>query len=170
MLMATDGPATRGERLKEEMYKYALISAYLFVCFAVILLYEASQSDASSNQTLPFSLALVKALVMGKFILIGEALSVGSRADAHPLLHRTVWKTLAMLILLIVFKIIEELIVGWFHGVMPAQVAEEFLAHTWIQMVAPPLLMLLVLIPLISATELYRALGKEKFRSLLSES
>jgi hypothetical protein len=158
---------TKGERLKEELRKYAFISAYLFVCFGVILLYESALLSTDGGNPLPWTLALVKALVMGKFILIGEALSVGAKANAHPLLHRIFWKSLAMLALLVVFKLIEELVVGWFHDRTAAQVMSEFFERSWIQIVAPVLLMLLILIPLVSAAEIYKAVGGERMQKFL---
>lgn len=153
--------------LREEMSKYAVVSTYLFVCFGVVILYEASMLDASGTITVSWTMALVKALVMGKFILIGDALSVGRRANAHPLLHRIAWKSLAMLALLVVFKLLEELIVGWVHGQTLMQSASELFEHSYIQLVAPVFLMLLVLIPLITASEIYRAVGGLRFRDFL---
>jgi hypothetical protein len=47
-----------------------------------------------------------------------------------------------MLIVLIAFKILEELVVGWVHGNNPANLFSEFLERTWLQDVAPLLPML----------------------------
>lgn len=159
---------SRGQRLKEEFFKYAIISTYLFVCFAVLLLYETSIQTAQGAHPVPWTLALVKALVLGKFILIGHALSVGARADASPLLRRIVWKSVAMLMVLIVFKALEEVILGWVHGASLTEVLEEFMGRSWIQNTAPLLLMLLILIPLIAVSELYRAVGPQGFRDALN--
>jgi hypothetical protein len=158
----------KGERLREELRNYALISAYLFVCFAVIMLYDASTQGPEAQHPVSWSMALIKALVLGKFILIGDALSVGARARHHALLYRIVWKCFAMLIVLIVFKILEELVVGWVHGSTPARILGEFLERTWLQDLAPVLLMLLILVPLITASEIYRTVGAERFREFLT--
>lgn len=162
---------SKGEKLLEELRKYALISAYLFICFAVILIYEASvQGAGTQHPTVPLSLALIKALVLGKFILIGDALSVGSRARHHPLIYRVAWKSVAMLILLIVFKILEELVVGWVHGNTTAKILGEFLERTWLQNLGPLLLMTLILAPMITASEIYRAVGAAQFREFLKRN
>lgn len=158
---------SRTERIKDEMRKYALISAYLYVCFAVLLLYDTVTASTSVATPVPWGVAIIKALVVGKFLLIGDALSVGSRANAHPLLHRIMWKSLAMLLLLIVFKCLEELIVGWVHGHSLGQVLAEFGERSWIQNIAPLLLMLLILIPLLGAMEIYRTVGPERFKQIL---
>ena len=163
--------ASKAQRLLEELRKYALISAYLFVCFAVILVYGTSvQGDGAQSSAVPWSLALIKALVIGKFLLIGDALAVGSRAHKHPLLHRVAWKSLAMLALLVVFTVLEELIVGWVHGESAASVIRELVERTWLQHLAPMLLMLLILVPLITASEIYRMVGARQFREFLTRN
>jgi hypothetical protein len=160
----------RGERLREELRNYALISAYLFVCFAIILLYDASTQVTGTQQPVSWSAALIKALVLGKFILIGDALSVGARARHHALLYRVVWKSVAMLFLLIVFKGLEELVVGWMRGSTTVKIFGEFLERTWLQDLAPVLLMLLILVPMIAASEIYRAVGASRFREFLTQT
>ena len=75
-----------------------------------------------------------------------------------------------MLALLIAFKVLEELIVGWVHGNSPAKVFGEFFERTWIQDLAPLLLMLLILVPMIAASEIYRAVGATRFREFLTRN
>ena len=163
-----DSP-TKLERLGHELQNYGLISLYLFVCFSVLLMYESSVQNAPGTNPVPWTIALVKALVMGKSILIGDALSVGSRADPNPLLHRVLWKSLAMLFILVVFKAIEEVTVGWFHGQSIADVLDEFMQRSRLQDVAPVLMMLLVLIPLIATSEIFRMMGRESFQQALTK-
>ncbi len=93
-----------------------LVSIYLFVCFSVILLYDAAQNPSADTPLVLFGVALCKALVIGKFVLLGEALQPGSRLKASTLLERIAWRTLGMLVVLIILKLIEELILGWVHG------------------------------------------------------
>lgn len=168
--MKHEKTASAAERLKEELIKYGVVSGYLFICFSILLLYVDSQEAPSTISTLPFGMAAVKALVIGKFILIGDALSVGARAEGHPLLHRVAWKSMAMLLLLMLFHILEEVIVGLVHDKSVAEVFKEFAAQSWLQISAPVLLMLLVIIPLIGATELFRALGREEFQKLIEKA
>lgn len=161
--------ASVSRRLKEELIKYGLVSAYLYVCFSILLLYKSSVLDEHGIEYLPYGLALVKALVLGKFILIGDVISVGSRADHHPLLHRIAWKSLAFLLALMVFVALEELIVGWFHDRTAGQVLAEFLERSWVEKLAPSALMLMILVPLVTATELYRSYGPERLKAAMLE-
>jgi len=157
------------QRIKSEMVEYLMISAYLLVCFSILIFYEDSLLLEEGNSLLPFSTAVVKALIIGKFVLIGKALRVGERANPRVLLHRIGWKSIGMLIALLVFVSIEEIAVGLLHGREVSQVVAEFVAKPWMQKLAPSLVMLLVLIPLITYEEVDKALGKGKIQSMLLE-
>jgi hypothetical protein len=152
-------------RLQEELLKYVMVSGYLFISLSLLLLYKSTVTGGE-HEGLPFSLALVKALVMGKFLLIGGALKAGSLAEALPLLHRVAWKSLAFLGVLLIFTALEELIVGWFHNESVTQVLNETLKHSWLENLVPVLVMLLILIPLVCISETYRQLGPERFKQL----
>ena len=170
MSHATSNETSLKSRFASEMKQYALISLYLFVCFGVVLLYEASQSATKEAGLTAVSMALVKALVIGKFILIGEALEPGTRISAPTMLHRVAWRTLGMVVVLIVFKLIEELVIGLVHSKGVAELLEEFEAQSWLGLLGPVLLMLIVLVPMMIALELDRALGEQGLRGLLLES
>ena len=104
-----------------------------------------------------------------QFILIGQAINIGGRINPGVLLQRIAWKSVAMLLLLSVFKMIEELVVGMTHGHSATQVITEFMARGWMQNIAPGVVMLLVLIPLMAYEELDKALGKGSLKRMLLE-
>lgn len=153
-------------RLAEELGRYLVISLYLFICFGTIVIYEASQSPAKDMTLLTFGAALIKALVIGKFILIGEALKPGSRIDAPTLVRRVAWRTIGMLAVLAILKLIEELVIGLVHGAAVSEIVGELLGQPWIAVLGPVLLMLLILIPLMMAIELRRILGTDGLQGL----
>ena len=165
-----DSPAPRSDlrtRASEELKRYAIISAYLFVCFVVVMLYGDSQSPAKQASWAAAGVALGKALVVGKFVLIGEALKAGTRIGAPTLLHRVAWRSLGLLVVLIVLKLIEELIVGLVHGKAVGVILGELGGQSWLTLLAPVLLMLLILIPMVTASEIDRALGSGGLKRLL---
>ncbi|KAA9131980.1 hypothetical protein F3N42_07350 [Marinihelvus fidelis] len=166
--MTEAGKPTARERLVEELKKYAVISLYLWVCFAVILLNRAAiLAEDHGTQALHYGIALVKALVLGKFILIGDMVNIGHRANHHPLLHRIIWKSVAFLVLLFVFKVLEEIIVGWFHHESAADSVAELFSEAPLDIIAPMLLMWLILVPMVTAVEIYRAVGADRFRAFM---
>jgi len=169
MSTTTSDESSLWSRLATELRRYAIISLYLFVCFGVILVYEASQSAAREVTLLTVGIALGKALVLGKFILIGEVLKPGTRINAPTLVHRVAWRSVGMLVVLVVFKILEELIIGLVHSRGISDLFTELASQSWLGLLGPVLLMLLILVPMIAAMELDRALGDGGLKGLLRE-
>jgi len=155
------------ERLREELRKYLLVSAYLFVCFAVLLLYRSAILRDAGQHVAWLGTAAVKALVLGKFLLIGEAAGVGTRAPAGTLLRRIATRTLLLAALLVALTIVEEIVVGLVHHQSTAQSLAEFFGHALPEKLAGCLVMVLVLLPLVAATELRHAVGAGTLSRLL---
>lgn len=155
------------QRFKEEMRSYIFISFYLWICFSALLLYQNSILRINDLALLPLSSAAIKALVLGKFILIGKAIKVGERVKNDVLLYRILWKSLATMLLLMIFTGIEDLLVGFMHGHAIADTMGEMMARSWLQWVAPSLLMLLVLIPFIAFEKIDASMGKGSLARIL---
>jgi len=154
-------------RLREELRKYLLVSGYLFVCFVVLLLYRSAVLRETGQHIAPVGTALVKALVLGKFLLIGEAAGIGTRVRSSTLLQRIGLRTLLLTGLLIVLTIVEEVVVGLVHHVPPAAALAEFLGNALPEKLAGILVMVLVLLPLVAVTEMRRNMGPSAWSHLL---
>jgi hypothetical protein len=159
-------PSSR-ERVREELHRYLAVSAYLYVCLAAILLYKAAILSSIGEHYLPLGLAAGKALILGKFVLLGEAAGVGTRIGARTLLQRILSNSVLFLGLLVLLTIIEEIIVGLVHGHSLGQAVAALADRTWLEVLASCVLMLLVLIPLVTVTEVSRTLGPGALRQLL---
>lgn len=144
------------ERAAEELRNYAIVAAYLYVCLGAILLYKTALLREEGVAFLPHGLAAIKALILGKFILIGEAVGVGSRVQPRSLASAIATRSVLFFVLLIALSVVEELVVGKVHGRSFAATVAEFRAHAGLEMLATSLLMLLVLVPLIAFKELRR--------------
>jgi Na+-transporting NADH:ubiquinone oxidoreductase subunit NqrD len=142
------------ERAREELRNYAIVAAYLYVCFGAILLYKTALLREEGVAFLPHGLAAIKALILGKFILIGEAVGVGARAQPRSLLSAIATSTALYFLLLVALSIVEELIVGKVHGHSLAETIAEFREHAGLELLATSFLMLLILVPLIAFKEL----------------
>jgi len=163
---SADRPSVK-ERLREELHRYLAVSAYLYVCFAAILLYKSAILNSIGEHYLPLGLAAGKALILGKFVLLGEAAGVGTRIGARTLLQRILRSSLLFLVLLVLLTIVEEIIVGLVHGHSLGQAVAALAERSWLEVLASCVLMLLVLIPLVTVTEVSRTLGPGALRQLL---
>lgn len=144
------------ERAREELRNYAFVAAYLYVCFGAILFYKTALLREEGVAFLPHGLAAIKALILGKFILIGEAIGVGSRVQPQPVVSAIATRTALFFLLLIVLSVVEELVVGKMHGRSLAETIAELREHAGLEMLATSILMLLVLVPLIAFKEFRR--------------
>jgi hypothetical protein len=165
---APAGKPGRKERLREELRTYALVAIYLWVCFLVLTLYKTAVLRAEGVAfLLPFGFAAVKALILGKFLLIGEMIALGSRWHPGKLLLDIPWRTLLAVVLLAALTIVEELLVGWLHGHATAQTLAEFRARSAFEIVAECLLLGLVIAPLVTFRALDLSLGPGVLRGHL---
>lgn len=156
----TSHKATLAQRARRELIEYFGISAYLFVCFGALLFYKAAILRVEGIEFTAFGLALVKALILGKFILLLQAAKVGESGDRSGMLILQILRnSFLFLILLLVLNTAEELIVGLFHGRAAREVLSEMADGTVSEAVAVCVLLLLVLIPYFSFRGLAARLG-----------
>jgi len=155
------------QRLRHELRQYAITVAYLYVWFGALLLYKTALLREHAIGFLPFGLAAGKALILGKFVLIGESARLGSRGRARTLLHLIVRKICLFLLLLVALTVVEELIVGRVHGRSFAQTLAGYGSRSLLELGSTCLLVLLVLAPFIATKEVSRALGPGALRRVL---
>jgi len=153
-------------RLRDELRHYLIVSAYLYVCFGAIQLYKTAVLRDVGVAYLPLGFAAAKALILGKFLLLGDAAHVGSRVAAPTLLRRVLQRIALLFAALVVLVAVEELAVGWFHGRSAAATIGEYV-HRLPEVLAMLFLLLLVLVPLVAVTEVSRAMGPGALRDLL---
>jgi hypothetical protein len=154
------------ERIREEIQRYMAISTYLFLAFCALLVLRSELMGRSESVLLLLGLAAGKALVLGKFILIGEAARIGTRIRARSLLQLIAIRSVLLLLLLVVLSFLEEIIIGRVHGHSVAEVMGGFGART-AEITARCIVLLMLLLPLVTMTELDRVLGRGTLLRLL---
>ena len=158
------GKKSLKERAVSELEKYAVISAYLWVLFALFGLHrQLLQGHGISGWQQGF--ALVNALVFGKVILIGEALELGKGKASHRLAVVVLRKSLIFAVLLIAFHIVEEAIRAWFEG-KPLSDALTGLGGSLAGVMATAAIFFVVLIPFYAFQETGRVLGGDALWNL----
>jgi len=162
--------ATRSETLKQKAYhelkEYFVIVLYLWVIFGVLLLYKSVILNEERISYVAHGIALINALVLGKFILIAKALHLGETADDAPLIYPTVLKSALFSLVLAGCKILEDAAVGFFHGKSFSQSIADLGGGTLNGILTLTLLMFVVLIPFFGFGELQRVLGEGKLAQL----
>jgi hypothetical protein len=158
---------TRRQRLGRELVEYAAVVAYLWVCFGALAFYRAAVLEDAGVGGMHYGVALVKALILGKFMLLGRAARVGERAAPRRPLNRIVWRSLATLALLVALSVVEHLVRGLVQGEAPRAALAQAAAGRWPEIAASCLLLWMILVPWFGYREVAETLGEGELRRRL---
>ena len=159
--------ASLGRRVRHELVQYWLICAYLYVCFAAIVFYKTAVLRANGVEYAPYGTALIQALIVGKFVMIGHAVGLGDIHRPRRMALALLTKAVMLLLFLMALSAAEEVIRGLIHGQTVLASVRDLWGGTLLQVFATALLMLLILIPYLAFRELARVLGPERLRAVL---
>jgi hypothetical protein len=152
--------ATLGQRAVHELEELAILTAYLYVTLGAVIVMKTAVLHTHGIDAAVWGIAIVKALVLAKFMLIGQAMKIGERYTARPLIWPTLHKAFAFLVLLIIMTVIEEAVVGLIHHQSIASSLGDLFGTRLAETAAGILILLLVLIPYFAFRVLGEALGE----------
>jgi hypothetical protein len=115
---------------------------------------------------LAHGIALINALVLGKFVLVARALHLGNRADNAPLIYPTLLKSTLFSVVLACCKILEEALVGFYHGKSFSQSIADLGGGTLRGILTLTVLLFVMLIPFFAFGELQRVVGEGRLQQL----
>jgi hypothetical protein len=156
----TNVKATLHQRTVHELKELVFISLYLYVTLGAVIMMKTAVLHTQGIAFTPWGIAIVKAVVLAKFMLIGNAMKLGNRTTTNPLIWPTLHKALTFLVLLIIMTTIEEAVVGLFHHQSTATSLGQLFGPRLQETLAGYVIMLLVLIPYSAFMVLDEALGE----------
>ncbi|MBY3757316.1 hypothetical protein [Azospirillum formosense] len=155
------------QRLAHEFEEYAIVAAYLYVCFGAILLYKGSVLEDHGIAVPYYGVGLAKALILGKFMLIGQAFHLGERYRKRPLIVAVLFQSAIFLVMLAALTYGEEILVGAMRGRTVAQSIADIANGKWQEIAATCFLLWLILLPYFGVRQIGRALGDGVLRRML---
>ncbi|HEY1906605.1 MAG TPA: hypothetical protein VGG91_11225 [Myxococcaceae bacterium] len=153
------------DRFIHEMKRYLVVVIFLFFFFGAFTAYRRLLLASYEIDYVDYGWALIKAIVLGKVILIGELLHVGERFEGRPLIVSTLWKTLAFGMLIVAFAVLERLVGAWIHH-RPLSEEFSFKGSDGYELLARIPLQIVALVPLFAFRELGRVLGEDRLEAL----
>jgi hypothetical protein len=160
VMTETTAKAPLHQRAMRELKELVFITLYLYITLGAVILMKTAALHTEGIEFTPWGIAIVKAVVLAKFMLLGEAMKIGGRTTTGPLIRPTLVKAFGLLVLLIVMNIVEEAVVGLFHGKSIAASLGELFGPRLEEMLAGYVIMLLVLLPYCAFRVLEEALGE----------
>jgi hypothetical protein len=158
------------ERATSELERYAIITVYLWLLFALFSLHTRQLLQQHGMISVwEHGFALINALVFGKIILIAQALEVGKSLEKRALLWIVLGKSLIFAILLIAFHLVEGAIRAWFEG-RPLSAGLTDFGGTLPSLLTAAAIFSVVLIPFFAFQETARILGSSELWNLFIRS
>jgi hypothetical protein len=160
MITETTAKPALHQRAIHELKELVFISLYLYVTIGAVILMKTAVLRTEGIEFTPWGIAIVKAVLLAKFMLLGEAMRVGGRSTTGPLIWPTLQKVFRLLLLLIIMTIIEEAVVGLFHHQSIAASLGDLFGSRLEETLAGYLIMLMVLLPYCAFRVIEEALGE----------
>jgi hypothetical protein len=156
--------ATLPQRARSEFKELAILTAYLYVTLGTVIVMKTAVLHSYGIHSVLWGVAIVKALLLAKFMLIGRAMKLGERHTSGPLILPTLYKASAFLVLLM--TLLEQVVVGLFHHQSVAASLGQLGGPRLPETIAGILVVLLVLIPYFAFHVLDEQLGEGTLRRM----
>lgn len=154
-------------RLLDELKKFLMIFAYLWLVFLVFLVHEWVVLANNNIGFRFYGLAALNALVLGKIMLIAETMRFAERFHDRPLIVPIAHKSVAFAVLLMAAYILEEIAVGMFHGKSAAESFPQIGDGGVVAILCVTVLLAIALVPFFGCREIARVVGEKEFRTLM---
>ncbi len=143
----------------QQLRGYWLIVAYLTLVFAAFTQYRRLVLAIHGIEYGNYLIGLVKAIVLGKVLMLGDALRLARGMDRRPLIYPTLYKTVVFTLFLLGFTVLEDGIRGLWKGDGFIGGIRELFSTGLHELVGSLLVMFVSLIPFFAFRELSRLLG-----------
>ena len=155
------------KRAVDELRKLSFAVIYIWVYLSVFILHrEIILRSYHINYSAKFGFALLNAVILAKFMWLGEILHAGKKAAGKALFYATLWNAALFAVILMICHLLEEALVKVWHGHSFAASFSEAVADPK-DMFATALLTFVTLIPFFFSKGLIEILGKDEIKRLL---
>jgi hypothetical protein len=162
-------PAKRSLKVRvlEELRKFFVIVAYLWLVFFVLFVHEWLVLAGHNIGFRFYGLATLNALILGKIMLIAENMRFTKRFDNRPLIVPIAYKSIVFAVLLLAAYVVEEIGVGMFHGKTMAESFPTIGGGGPAALLSVAAIMAAALAPFFAFREIARVVGEAEFRVLM---
>lgn len=154
------------QKLVHELAEYGINVLYLALCFSVLIFYRRVLLSQYGIFLDDYFIGVIKALIIGKVIMIGAFLNISKKFENRPLFIPALYKTFFFSIFVLIFEALEVFIrailkTGTWEGI-----AEGFAHHFNTVLFASLLVVSLAFFPFFAFKELARHFGQDQIRRL----
>lgn len=151
-------PNIMGWKVGAELKQFLLVALYMYLCFIALLLYSASIAGVPVGIA-HVGTALLKALLLAKFILLSHWLHLGDRSRGWRGIYSVLYQALAMWVFMLLLTVIERVIETLVHGETLASALATFHGQALVAALAHGMVLFLVLLPYVAFRQVSTVLG-----------
>jgi hypothetical protein len=151
------------QKAVHEAKEMTFVFFYLAIFFGALATYSMLLLQKFEISYFTYGAALLNALIVTKIILIGEAMRLGRKHEAKPLIYSSIYKAFVFGLLVFGFHTVEEVLKRLIHG---KDIAGAFRDLRIDDLLGRTVIIFLVFIPFFAFRELERVIGQEKLRGL----
>jgi hypothetical protein len=155
------------EKVAHEVRQFVAMFLYLFILFGLFAVHESIILEQHDINFTRYGFALVNALILAKVMLVAEDLHVGRRFEDYPLMYPVLFKSLMFATIFICFHVVENVIVGLWHGKTILESIPGFGGGGVKGLFSVAVLVSVALTPYFAFTELRRVLGAAALKTLM---
>lgn len=169
--MSGQGVSSWLQKGYNEIKKLLGVALYFWVLFTLFAFHKAILNH-DRNILIPLGIALINSKLMAKVVYLGEHTRLNRRFNDKPLIYTILFKSLVFAIILFIFRVLEEVLIGLWEG----RSLFDALAHDHpaisqggapIAIAMVCIIMFVTLIPFFAYREIEDAFGYELIRDLL---
>ena len=139
-----------GARALHEFFVYWIVTIYLILLLGSFTLYRRLALMELGFDYLTYGFKLVEALLVGKLILIAQAIGLGRRYERNPLLFSIALKSLLFAIFIIACNVLEQAIRALLKGTDLVQALGSFADKGLDEILGRTLVLMITLVPLVA--------------------
>lgn len=149
------------KRLIDELVSYWIAAIYMAVFFAFFTNYRRLILAHYEIVYTAYGVSVIKALVLAKVVLIGEAMRIGRGFEKKPLIIPTLYKTVVFTLCVAVFDILETVVRALIGGAGWAGVIAKVWGRFNYEWFAGAIVIFLAFIPFFAFRELRHIYGEK---------
>lgn len=153
-------------KIVHEMTEYWTNVVYLTIVFAAFTQYRRLVLAAHDITYENYWIAVIKALVFAKVVMVGDLFRLGRWLEHKPLIYSTLCKTVVFSIFVVAFTVAEHWVMGLWRGKGLTGGIADFVGKGHHEILANFLVTFVAFVPFFAMKELGRVLGEGKIWSL----
>ena len=148
------------QTILHELIRYWLIVLYMTIFFGAFANYRRLLLAHYGISYEDYGIAVIRALVLAKVVLVAETLRLGRGYEEKPLIVPTLYKTFLFTVCVAVFDIAEGLIRGFMGGLGSIGAVDDVMSRFNYEWLSRALVIFLAFLPFFGVRELRRVFGE----------